>query len=449
MIYLPKKAFHFTVAILLSFGLAIFGCDKEEDEEEEEKTTTTTSPSSSTTSDTSSTTTTTSDSFGSDNIPQVATAMAAGIPASFKTGGNVTSLHLLAIGDPLGSDTVSPPPSAGNVLWLVWNMDYNSYCNDAKLTSGECFRVHPSTSTTDWTYYYKPAPLIDATICRTEDGVDSQTIGNSMVSKACQFEYNLMEMGAEIDECYESAGEEVDFTEYIPWAADWGIPTTIKFQGLVTSEEGGSFWYGINRDVTGADGQYMVSLSDYGDGEMQVVYLDRANNRFFHFIIGSQGTGTREGFMAYMGELPDANGETTGSFEAMQLLAYTSGSMAGEQFLIRLKSNGSYVWIQNWSTLPGETGFDASAPDFSNDDECLKLETNLPSSKYVDKADCLTSFSKATEALMNADTNFTLKFSGDNIKKTNWWGKYAELYDPATNPLTSTTTTSCLPASSQ
>lgn len=110
--------------IYLSVTLFSIGCDSDDDDDSS----------------------TASATFGSLNIPSMASSMAAGIPAGFKTGGLV-SLRLLGIGDPLGSDTVAPPPSAGNVLWLVWNLDYNSYCNDEKLSSGECFRVHPSTST--------------------------------------------------------------------------------------------------------------------------------------------------------------------------------------------------------------------------------------------------------------------------------------------------------------
>lgn len=272
-----------------------------------------------------------------------------------------------------------------------------------------------------------------------------------MISKACELEYAFMKKGSEVDKCYSSTGEQVQLTEYIPWAIDWGLPANITYQGVIANDSDGDdkevFWYGVNKDVTGADGEYITSLSTYGKGEMQTVYLDRTNNKFFHFSIGTQGTGTREGFMAYMGELPDANGNTTGSFEAMQLLAYTTGTMAGEQFLIRMKSNGTYVWIHNWSVLPGESGFDASAPNNSNDDECLKLESNLPSSKYVAKSECLTAFSKSTEAEMNADSNFTLKFSGEAIKKSNWWGKYEERYSSDVNPITTIKTTSCLPAS--
>ncbi|MEK6706478.1 MAG: hypothetical protein AABZ06_11900 [Bdellovibrionota bacterium] len=387
--------------------------------------------------------------FGSGNVPYITREASSTLPTGMKTGGAL-SLSLMdmfregagnfarAIGDPLGSESVSPPPSAGNILWLVWNMDYNSYCTDDKIAAGECFKVHPSVSTTEWTKYYRPAALADPTICRT-NGNYSSIIGTSMVSEACKFEYMLLESGTSVDKCYESTGQSVDITTWIPWASSWGLPTSIKFQGSF----GGSTWanwFGLNRTVTGADGQYMITLSNEAGSSMgpylTAVNLDRVNNKFFH-LTAQTGSGSVQGIKAYQGALPTGSStQSSGAFEALQILDYNGvGTMGSSSFSIRMKSDGTYVWIQSWSNkVPGDNGFDASSPDTS---ECLQFGSTLPASYYVSAEDgqaCLAAFGK-TKTQMNADTNYDLKLTTVGTTVSSWWEKGGTLYDAATTPI--------------
>ncbi len=380
--------------------------------------------------------------FGSQNAPAITSAISSSLPLAMKTGGLEVSNPRLSfprasLNVPIGSDTVAPPPSSGNILWLVWNMDYNNYCTTDRLSSGECFRVRPSTypgSGDTWNSYYKPAALTDSSICTTDGNYD-QIIGTSVVSTACRFDYNIASSGTEVDNCYNSAGQDVDITEYVPWASDWGLPTTIKFQGSFGATAWAN-WFGLNRDVTQANGQDMITLS-YQDnsGNMTAVHLDRVNNQIFYLSIGGKTTGT-QGFQAYLGNLPTSGDQSSGAFEAIQVLDYNGeGSFGDAKFTIRMKSNGDYIWIQSWNNIPGDTGFDASNPNWSNDDECFKFESNLPSSIYVAKEECYAAFDKADKTAMDSDDNFTLKLGVASIDQSAWHGKGPELYNPDTNPI--------------
>ncbi|MFH1018573.1 MAG: hypothetical protein V1798_10405 [Pseudomonadota bacterium] len=373
--------------------------------------------------------------FGSQRAPDLTSAVASSIPSAMKTGGLINASRLAPrslLDVPIGSDTDAPPPSSGNILWLVWNMDYNGYCTTDKLTSGECFRVRPSTypsSGDTWNAYYRPAALTDPTICTTDGNYDS-IIGTSIVSQACRFDYNVASQGEDVDKCYDSTGQDVDMTTYIPWASDWSLPTTAKLQGSIGNSTW-AMWFGLNRDVTGADGQVMVTLSnqDTMGSRLTVVDLDRVKNHIFYFDIGGKATGV-QGFSAYLGDLPTSGNQSAGAFEALQVLDYNGeGSFGHEKFTIRMKSDGTYVWIQSWQLIPGDYGFE---PNSSND-ECLKFGATLPESTYVEPSECLTAFGKST-AEMDADDNFTLKLGVAGFDQSNWFGKGPELYDPDVNP---------------
>ncbi|MGK5085122.1 hypothetical protein WDW37_17685 [Bdellovibrionota bacterium FG-1] len=193
----------------------------------------------------------------------------------------------------------------------------------------------------------------------------------------------------------------------------------------------------------------MLNLGEYMGGQMNLVYLDKVKNNFFYLQVGAGASASQQGLTAYTGELPAADGTTTGSFEAVKILYYSATS----HFTTRLKSNGQYVWFQSWSTqsssaagMPGDTGFDASNPNWGNtvsesgtltsSDTCLKISASLPNSYYVTPVDggaCLASFGKTKEQ-MDADSNYTLSLAGTQIKASNWLGKGATMYYPSANP---------------
>lgn len=365
-------------------------------------------------------------------IPAITTAFGESLPTGYKTGGTVSTRTTIGLGDAIGSDGKTPFPNTGNVLWLVWDLQYKNGemsftssetdppCTAEEISNGSCFKIHPSTSNALWTYYKRPKAIDDPTSCQTSSQETSGD-GTSLVAKACNFESILYQMSTSVKECYNSAGTTVDLSKLLPWGiTKWGIPESIKIQGSYKTENSSNIiWYGINKDITGQSGQYMANLSaaqgNYG-ARVEIIYLDREKQDFFHFA--SNNSGDQRGFMAFMGELPTTEGGAgTGSFEAMQVLEYTGTST--EKFTIRMKSNGQYIWLQNWQYVPGESGFNADTPASQNGDLdwCLKIENNMPSSIYVAESECFASFGKADRAAMNDDSNYNLKLEGITLEQ--------------------------------
>ncbi|MGK5083442.1 hypothetical protein WDW37_09050 [Bdellovibrionota bacterium FG-1] len=378
--------------------------------------------------------------FGSGNVPNVTSALTSSLPAGFKTGGAVASslmstfqsvqgLTGIDFNQAIGGTTYTPFPNTGSVLWLVWDLQYASGtsdfaataatlpCSATDISGGSCFKIHPSTSVDLWNYYKRPASIATPDICRTKDGVTTATAGGSVVGKACLFEYTLMSHGADIDKCVASAGSAIDISKAIPWASSWGLPdsTKLKVQGSFLDGNNIS-WYGVNKTVTGNTGQYMLtqkatstSGSNVYAPSVETVYLDRTTNQFFHYATSSIA-GNQQGFMAYTGNLSATEGAAgTGAFEAIQVLEYLTGT--NEKFTTRLRSNGTYIWMQSWLFRPGDAGFNVSTPlsQNANKDWCMKLSADLPNSVYVDESECWTAFGKTSRAAMNDDSLYQLK----------------------------------------
>ncbi len=427
-----KTRILFTVLLILVFLLS--GCEVKEDNDDDDKITPTNNTNNINNNNNNNND---NDYSGSATIPRLANNISATLPDGFKEGGEVLTTR--GLDDPWGDPDVAPDPTVGNILWLVWNLDYDDYCTDEKIDSGDCFKVRPSTyhpvDNDIWSAYRKPAPLTDPDVC--VNGPEDSIYGTSMISVACNFEYILNYKKDEIDACYNAPGKEVDITEYIPWAASWGIPTTVTFQGSLGSESYGN-WYGLNQSVTGADGQYLLTLSEYsGDTRaLEAVYLDKVKNEFFHLHITGGDEGSTQGIKAYMGGLPDASGNLEAGFEAIQILDYNNeGSMAGESFTIRMKSDGTYIWIQKWmSSIPGDDDFDADVP-ISGDYQCAIIEDNLPTSMNVDASECLTAFGKTTIAELNDDDWYSLKLTSTGIEYDSWFYMQSSTFDPVINPV--------------
>lgn len=390
--------------------------------------------------------------------PNIAELMASSLPTVLKTGGSVSqdaspgeSLFLKGAGTvdiPWGDESgEGNDPPVGNILWLFWNYDYTNQTTTDTIASGECFRVRPSTydgSEDTWIGYCKPTVLSDPTKCTNGHYSDISASTTSILQKACLFDLEIAENSSEVDSCYSSTGTTVDISEYIPWSNSWGLSQNYTFQGSAGDSRWAQ-WFKINRDIGNDNTQTIATLysADTIKG-MSLIDVDHANNRITFVDISNYANAT-QGFNAYIGTLPDATtGETTGAFEAIQWLDYNGiGSMGDERFIIRMKSDGQYIWVQNFSNkVPGvDDDFDVTSPMTA---KCAKLQTNLPSSTYVDDSYCLIAFDKASVSELNADSWYTLRIDVPELVSNNWYEKGDTWYSATDNPLAELG--SCYPA---
>jgi hypothetical protein len=374
------------------------------------------------------------------NIPKVTKAMTETIPAAYQTGGLAIASLLASkqLGDPAGA-----PPSAPSLMDAIWNQMESGSCTDAQLANGDCFKVRIGSAGT-FLSFVRPPVLTHPDLCRDPDlTMNSETanaLGGAAISRVCRLENALVRGGSVVDACYDKPGKEITLTDYIPFVADWGLPSKLKIQGSFKVHNDDSVYYfAVNPAVTSAAGQFIFSRSAYAGGSLELAHIDRTNKKFLTLIM-SGGQGTSPSILGFSGDLPAVeDGTKVGSFEVVKIQYYTNGT---PPVTFRLKSNGTHLWSQFWlSDYPGNIGFNASTAETFNNDMCLAFAANLPQSTYEDKSVCVAAFGKTTDSEVSDDMTYRLRLGVDSIKVSQWIDTIAKL-DPEKYPIG--TVNSCL-----
>ncbi len=369
------------------------------------------------------------------DFPSTAELLASTLPGSLKTAEASTSQFLLASkrAQVVKSQAVDqtpfnqPRPDAYGLSYLIarfWDMDYGHVCTDTEERAGRCWKCYTGEN---HAWFVRPPALSDPEICRRPG--DSMDQGTSVLSTACTYDRILVDRAGESGPCTENTGADVDLSVYFPWRTSWSLPASVKVQGAWFSKKGVDFgtWYKLG--AVGED-QSLV-LASLGGGQMDFSFKDPANNTFTYIQVQSipqpGGDPMPARLRAYLGELPDpATGSESKSFEVIQ--QDKSGTWeSSSAMLIRMKSNGSHIWSQYIAVKEIYNGFktqaDIDALLTASEQpgstplmfSCIKLESNIAISHFVEQAECLASFrlstgnANLTEADLYKDSFFKLK----------------------------------------
>ncbi len=361
------------------------------------------------------------------------------VPAGLKAGGSNANLSAPLAknlsGECLASYTSCPnitasgggDSNAGEILMRLWGLDYNSECTTARLADGTCFNcVDCQTSSVGTTNFIKPTLYAAPTTCTSI----STSVGHyvNMGVDPCFFD-NVIGQISNIATCKTVRGGAVNIATAVPWYASWGIPATVNFSSYYARDSGGGIWWTVNNGGTVGNQQYFFSLDS---NWLYVGFKNVDTDKFLFLGTGSpvyysaRGEGSGVNISAYAGPVTGIPAE----FEAIQV------RVQSEKYIERMKSNGTYLWYQKWSSsdfpaLPADVYGHKNSP---TDNRCLLIGTSVVTSKYVPLADCVNSFGKASVTELNQDDNFTLKVIDQQTAS-------AVSFSTA---LTPTTTTSCL-----
>lgn len=321
--------------------------------------------------------------------------------------------------------------SAGEILMRLWGLDYNSECTAALMTAGTCFNCVDCGATANGNFI-KPTMLASPSLCATTSTTSGHYVNFGV--DPCFFD-NMIAQISNIATCKTVAGGAVSIATAVPWYASWGIPATINFSSYY-SESNRGIWWTINNGASGAD-QYFLSLDS---NWLYMGVKNSGTNEFLFLGTGSpsyyagRGEGSGVNISAYAGPL---NAITT-TFEAIQVR-----DQSPNQYIERLRSNGSYLWYQAYSgskfpLVPSDVD---TVKDSPSDNRCVQIgSTKVVESKYVPLQSCVDSFGAASVTALNQDSNYTLKIID---------AQTASSISFATSLTTTVTATSCLPAVAQ
>jgi hypothetical protein len=250
----------------------------------------------------------------------------------------------------------------------------------------------------------------------------------------CRFDSIINEI-SNIAACETTQGGAVDISTAVPWYSSWGLSQTVNFSSYYARDNGGNVWWTINNGANGNQ-QYFLSLDS---NWMYMGFKDPTNNKFMFFGTGSPAYFTaeaaRDGYTTGV-NIAGYAGTLTGipaQFEAIQVR-----NQSPHTYIERLKSNGSYVWYQNWDAnkYPTTPSAVAGVKDSPSENRCVQIGNSVVQSKYVPLADCVTSFGKTDVSDLNKDDNFMMKIID---------GQTANAIQFTTSLTPTKTSTSCLP----
>lgn len=361
------------------------------------------------------------------------------IPAGLKTGGaNSESAALFKeeLSGSCSTDYTDCPfitasgggdSTAGEILLRLWALDYEDECTTELIEAGTCFDCEDcQTGSVGTTNFIMPTMLADPTACANISTTEARYV--NMGVDPCFFDTIISQI-SNIAECEMVAGGAVDISSAVPWYASWEIPQTVEFSSYYSQESGGGVWWTVNSGASG-NMQYFLSLDS---NWLYAGIKDSVNDVFMFFGSGSpeyyagRGEGSGVNISAYAGTLSAIPAE----FEAIQVRVQDPNN-----YIKRVKSNGSHLWSQSWDgdDFPATPDAAAAVKDSPSDSRCVEIGTNVVSSKYVPLADCVASFGATDVEALNQDSGFTLKIID---------GQTASSISFST-ALTPTTETSCL-----
>lgn len=363
------------------------------------------------------------------------------VPAGLKAGGvNANaSINKSLFGPCLESYTDCPALTAenggdshaGEILMRLWGLDYSTQCNETSYADGTCFHCADCGPTANGNFI-KPTMFAAPTACGTTPSTSAHYVNLGV--DPCFFDSTIANI-SNIETCKTTVGGNVDVSSAIPWYASWGIPQNVKFSSFYNDGDR-SFWWTINDGALSTD-QYFLSLnSDW----MYAGVKNSENNKFLFLGTGSpdyynrRGEGYGINVSAYAGPLDTI----LTTFEAIQVR-----DQGTNQYIERLRSNGSYLWYQKYynDQFPSTPAEVDAVKDTPTDNRCVQIgATKVVDSKYVPLADCVASFEAASITALNQDSNYTLKVIDAQTAGSIQF----------TTSLTPTVTeTSCLPAETE
>jgi hypothetical protein len=314
--------------------------------------------------------------------------------------------------------------AAGEILSRLWAIDYNNECTSDLITSGTCFTCADcNTEDNDGINFIMPTMFSSPTSCDSLSSSEARYVNFGV--DPCKFDNDISEI-TNITSCSSTEGSSVDISSAIPWYSSWNIPQTISFSGVDVGE---SMWWTVNEGDDGAT-QYFIRIdSDWLYGGIK----NEADDYFMFLATGSPayyvGAGEESGvnLAAYAGSITT----TSPWFEAFQLR-----DQGSHEYVIRIKSNGSYLWYQYWTAdnYPSTSDSVDSVKNSPSENRCVKISSSVVTAKYVPLTDCVTSFGKSSVSDLNADSNYQLKMiDAASVNAIAF-----------TTPLTSDTSATCL-----
>lgn len=289
--------------------------------------------------------------------------------------------------------------NTGEILMRLWGLDYDGECTESLITSGTCFHCEDCGATASGNFII-PTMFSAPTTCGTISTTEGRYVNLDV--DPCFFDSMIADI-SNIDECKTVAGGAVDLSSAIPWYASWGIPQEVSFSSY-SSRSSGGVWWTINNGSSGAD-QYFLSL----DPNWLYAGIKKPSDNLFLFLgtgspayYSGRGEGSGINISAYAGPVDTI----TSTFEVIQVR-----DQGSDQYIERLRSNGSYLWYQKYSgsSFPATPSDVAAVKDNPTDNRCVQIGSSVVASRYVPLQSCVDSFSAASVTALNQDSNYTLK----------------------------------------
>lgn len=321
--------------------------------------------------------------------------------------------------------------TSGDILMRLWALDYDDECTSAFIADGTCFDCADCMTGSEGTNFIKPTMIADPTAC-----YDTSTTAGRYVNfgiDPCFFD-TIVGQISNIAECETVEGGAVDISPVVPWYASWGIPQTINFSSYSSRDEGGGVWWTVNSGSAGNQQHFLSLDTNYLNAGIR----DAVNDEFMFFGSGSpayyagRGEGSGVNISGYTGTLSSIPAQ----FEAIQVRVQDPNN-----YIERVKSNGSYLWYQSWSSssfpnTPADVDAVKNSPDVNR---CVQIGTSVVLSKYVPLTNCVTSFGAASVDALNLDSGYVLKvIDGQTANSINF-----------SSELTPTGTSTCLEATEE
>ena len=306
------------------------------------------------------------------------------------------------------------------IYWLLWNLAREEEClTGTYVNYRNCFRTRLSDES-EWQYFKMPYISSTPMALRVAGQIDLKTMGNNQLVQLAHLEHLLIKYATTTYACQSSPGISCDMTKYLPWASEWGVATSLKFQGG-SGTTYDSAWFGIGTAQTGVRGTYALGLSsdeNEDNTQMLFAYLEETKE-IVHISIGSQKNGGI-GLNAFLGNLTvDAkSGGLSGMFEALKIAKSDDGYS-----VMRMKSSGQYLWVQVWQKPPWDPLFNSSIPDKGL---CYQISRGTPLSQAVSSLNCESALNSAH----NMDYSYRFRLAGEIFKSHNWLEKTSEMYHP-------------------